>query len=593
MSFKSRLSRIADFIASPIVSNLPLTIVWILALAIGAVGDLPKLWQLEYPTLTYVLGLLRIMTCSLALSAVVAYLLSAVARWAPLRWLLALLAFLIIGVFIFLHVNYGSRLTPEISVFISETTHGEATEYLKTYLLTSHGLPILVGVAVAMMSWVFVDKWWHRRKHDTSSKVNLTLMVVVLLALTGAACAPTTWSLSRSLICGDKAQYNDAFGLDAITNVMFCSHQLRQYDDLTARSIQVTKEACDTLVTKPDNAPEVVFVIGESYIKSHAAIYGYKLPTTPHMTQELAAGRLFVFNDAVTPFNNTNMSMRTMLSLNSVAHGEDWQDMPLFPALFKRAGYRVDMWDNQREFFRESSYTRGLNGFIYHPEVVRLCYDNVNTRNFDYDGQFVDDYVAHMKYLDKSKPALVIMHLRGQHIRAEKRYPHTVAFNRFSLKDYTYRTESFLTDAMRHEIAYYDNATLYNDYVLGKIFESFSDRDAVVVYVSDHGDEMYDYRASLGRRTDGDNQGLMLHYQHDIPFVVWCSSVFQKNHPDKMEQIATAVSRPVMLDNIGQIFLGLGEINTSYYHPDRDALNTGYIAHPRIVNFNINYDAAK
>lgn len=93
MSLKSRISRIAKFIAHPIVSNLPLFIVWVVALAIGAVCDLPKLWQLEYPSMSYILGLLRIMTCSVALSVIVAYLFAAVARWTSIRLFLSLLAF--------------------------------------------------------------------------------------------------------------------------------------------------------------------------------------------------------------------------------------------------------------------------------------------------------------------------------------------------------------------------------------------------------------------------------------------------------------------------------------------------------------------
>ena len=593
MLFKTRISRIGKVISHPIVSNLPLFVVWVIALAIGAVCDLPKLWQLEYPTLTYILGLLRIMTCSVALSVLVAYLLAAIARWALLRWFLAFFSFIIIGVFVFLQINYGSRLTPEISVFISETNPGEASEYINTYLVTSHGMPVLIGVVVAMVCWLYVDRRWHQSKHITSSKFNLFLMVVMLLVLIGTACAPVTWLLAGSMFRGNKVQYNDAFGLDAITNVMFCRHHLMQFDELTTHSIQMTSYACSTVVSRSQDAPTVVLVIGESYIKSHAGIYGYQLPTTPHLAQELAAGRLSVFTNAISPFNNTNMTMRTLLSLNSVAHNEEWQKMPLFPSLFKRAGYRVYMWDNQREFFRESAYTRGLNSFIYHPEVVRLCYNYINTMNFDYDGPFVDNFATSMKSLDDSVPSLIIIHLRGQHIRAEKRYPHSTSFDRFSPKDYAYRTEPFLTDAMRQEIAYYDNATFYNDYVLNKVFEVFLKRDAVVVYISDHGDEVYDYRPSIGRRTVKGNQALMLHYHHDIPFVVWCSPLFHKNHPDKEEQIASAVGKPIMLDNLGQILMGLAGVKTIYYHPERDALNDSYIPLPRIVNFNINYDTAK
>ena len=52
-----------------------------------------------------------------------------------------------------------------------------------------------------------------------------------------------------------------------------------------------------------------------------------------------------------------------------------------------------------------------------------------------------------------------------------------------------------------HSIPHYRNAkknpniyTLYNDYVLKNIIDLFRDKNTVVLYFSDHGEEIYDYR---------------------------------------------------------------------------------------------------
>ena len=90
MKLSERLSTAITAVVSIVMRNLPLLVLWVVALAAPAVGDLPKLWQLEYPTVRYVLGLLRIMTCSVALAVVLATLVAALARWRVLRWLLAL-----------------------------------------------------------------------------------------------------------------------------------------------------------------------------------------------------------------------------------------------------------------------------------------------------------------------------------------------------------------------------------------------------------------------------------------------------------------------------------------------------------------------
>ena len=46
-------------------------------------------------------------------------------------------------------------------------------------------------------------------------------------------------------------------------------------------------------------------------------------------------------------------------------------------------------------------------------------------------------------------------------------------------------------------MAHYDNATRWNDEVVDRILSNFANEDAVVVYFSDHGEEVYDGSISL------------------------------------------------------------------------------------------------
>ena len=72
-----------------------------------------------------------------------------------------------------------------------------------------------------------------------------------------------------------------------------------------------------------DDSLNVVYVIGESYIKCHSQLYGYYLPTTPNLYQEKKKGNLFVFDNVVSPFNRTTLTMKNTLCCNSLRnHGE-------------------------------------------------------------------------------------------------------------------------------------------------------------------------------------------------------------------------------------------------------------------------------
>ena len=51
----------------------------------------------------------------------------------------------------------------------------------------------------------------------------------------------------------------------------------------------------DGLAVCEADSVDVVFVIGESFIKWHSSLYGYRLPTSPVLDEELRRGRLAVF----------------------------------------------------------------------------------------------------------------------------------------------------------------------------------------------------------------------------------------------------------------------------------------------------------
>lgn len=606
MSFGKHINAVARVLAAPIVAEWPLWLVWLVGMSIGGVCDISRIGQEEFVDWHYVRGVLFAITYNLCLSALVAWLVAAVARWCRwrgLRWMLAAVALLMAGTFLFIRYHYGSRLTPEIATVIRETNRAEATEYLSTYLFSASGVPIVAACLAAMAAWCALDRWWHRRRGTMRSaqceatggdtpmawwRPALVVIAAVVVAA-GSLKMVYTWPVVDRWAHLERKHY-DTLGVDALTNLLKCRYVLGAIDDMTALSIRSTQAACQT---QPQalgtDSLTLVLVIGESYIRSHAGIYGYPKDTTPRQVAERDAGRLSVFTDIITPFCYTNMSMRAMLSVSDETSGQRWCDSPLFPAIFKHAGYEVDMWDNQREFMQGSAYTGGLNELMYNPQVMRMCYTRVNDRNNEFDGDLVNDYAAHRHV---APHRLVVLHLRGQHIKAERRYPHTPEHTQFTPDDY--REHPFARDEQaRAMVAHYDNATRYNDWVLGQIFDLFADCRAIVVCVADHGDEVYDYREGVGRRIDNDHPEMMARYQHEVPLVVWCSTPLLQARPELAQRITQATGRPGVTSNIAQMLLGLSGISTPWYHAERDILSPDYSCPKRTVRDKYDYDSLR
>lgn len=121
--------------------------------------------------------------------------------------------------------------------------------------------------------------------------------------------------------------------------------------------------------------------------------------------------------------------------------------------------------------------------------------------------------------------------------------------------------------------------TLYNDFVVDSIISMFSNRNAIVMYFSDHGEEVYNYRLQQGRTDLKTDDTRAIRYQLDIPFLIYVSPLYASRHPQKVERIRKSVNRPFMTDNLPQVIFDLLGVHTRYYKPSRSVINEKY--HPQ------------
>lgn len=229
-----------------------------------------------------------------------------------------------------------------------------------------------------------------------------------------------------------------------------------------------------------------------------------------------------------------------------------------------------------------------MSSLLFNEKISRISYTATTFNNFDYDDELVVDFEQTKKRMGKKN--LIIFHLWGQHVDTSARFPHNKEFCRFSNKDIK-RNEKYLTDEKRQDIANYDNATFYNDFVIEHIIDLYRDKNTVVVYLSDHGEEVYDYRDSKGRvAASQEQQSEYLKCQYNVPFIVWCSDLYMKKHPQVMNEIKASLNRPFMTDNVCQVLFHLSGLHTVYYKKERDLLSPFFKERDRIVKDGVNYD---
>ena len=497
----------------------------------------------------------------------------------------------------FLHFALKSELTPKVVMLVMETNRSEAAGFFSTFALSqgafkSYVLTLLFVVLVVTgernrIRW---GRWLQNRLND---KVLSGILLTGLAALIYTGCALP--ALFRCRTTAEAEWWNIRYEgyskdeLSIMTYSLFVPHLMKhEIEEGIASNERASKQRARCLLRRETDSLTLVVVIGESYIKRHAQLYGYPLPTTPHMVAEQKGGQLLAFDRYISPYNFTTEAVKALLSCNDVSKRQNWSASPLFPVVFKQAGYTVEMWDNKfnpaSSVFTE--YT--LSGFIYHPRIRPLAYHLVESSRGTLDGDLVWRGLRHAT-AHPQRLRLLLFHLNGQHFDAKDKYPDTPAFNVFAAKDVP-QGGPWMTRAKRQQVAEYDNATRYNDDVMGTIFNTLRNKNAAVVYLSDHGEEIYDWRDQFGRATTPEDLPEYLHSMNDIPLVVWGSAAFIRSHPHLWHDLQQATARPGMSDALCHLLFRIAHIDTPYYIAQKDISSNSWKPTLRLVYNKWDYD---
>ena len=585
------------WISIPVCRHFPVIIVVMLLMGMmGACRNIMATW-VYFRSFNYLI--IQRYLISLAIWFLVGYLVAAViSKWN--HWYVKVPVFFVFFFFaavqFFLVDNFLFPISPTYLMLIAETNAGETREFFSQYVFAMPMVKTLLYVGgyvlVAFLLsaiWKWLRKLFVKRHNRLKPLVQTLVGIIVLPILCYAVDACQLYVSIATCKSGEKLRtmfkpldpFSCLFSSMMITNTIG-----REMDN--AKKVTMERAAA-SLDSEADDSLNIVLVIGESYIKQHSQLYGYPLPTTPRMMAEKQRGNLFTLNDVVTPSNTTSIVLKNLLCCNSIGRGEEWFDNPFFPAIFKSAGYDVYLWDNQKTFNANADYSFTLNSFLYSRELEKMAYTATNDSSYQYDGQLVEAFAKNVKL--GAAHNLVLFHLMGQHYMQNKRYPHIPEFDHFNA-DSIHRAETYLDKNKKQMIAEYDNSTLYNDYVISQIIRLFERKNTILFYLSDHGEEVFDFRDRIGRE-HGPLFDKKLEYEYQVPFMVWCSDTYKQKHPEIIEAIQKAENKPWMNDILFNTLFHLGGIKTPFYRQDDDVLHPSYQSKKRIIEGYLDYDKGK
>lgn len=310
--------------------------------------------------------------------------------------------------------------------------------------------------------------------------------------------------------------------------------------------------------------PKVVFVLGESTSRHHMQLYGYDLPTTPNLVRREQAGELTVFSDVTSPHAGTMAVMRTLFSFYDKEAPGMWYDYGNFFDILRAADIHTVWLSNQ-----ESSGFYGSIGRTLASRCDEQAFTSRLAHTIDlserYDEEvlpLLDDALSGDGRRDDVQSDFFVVHLMGAHEDFKRRYP--ASFSQFGAADETGGVKD--DEASRQIRAEYDNAVLYDDGIVDEIIRRFEEQDAVVIFLSDHGEEVNDVREIVGH---GDESS---RWQHEIPMVIWTSAKFRAHHPEDAARIGQAKDRRWCSDEMIHTLLDLMKIEVPQYEKEKSLL---------------------
>lgn len=300
----------------------------------------------------------------------------------------------------------------------------------------------------------------------------------------------------------------------------------------------------------------VVLVVGETVRGDHWGLNGYARQTTP----ALAARGVINFPDVTACGTSTEVSLPCMFSAEGRAgfdHGRVRRQQSVLDVV-ARAGIHVLWRDNQS----------GCKGTCV--DVLSETLGPVDGPALCSKGRCFDEILLsnlEQRIAAGDGDVLLVLHMLGNH--------GPTYFERYPPQYRHWLPECTSTELARCDrqaiVNAYDNAILYADAVLGQLIDRLAalpDRDAAMLYLSDHGESLGEY----GMYLHGAPEAIAPREQLHVPMTLWMSEGFVRSDRLDVACLVAAAAKPASHDNLFSTLLGAFGVQTQVYRRERDLL---------------------
>lgn len=469
---------------------------------------------------------------------------------------------------------YHERLTTSTIFILMETNKNEAIEYLYTYLNYKMIIGLLLMSIVSFFTLKGVKKLLYNyswKEILTSIKGDILLLVnnriidqikskVIFLVKNPVRklVSSVVLILIISFIYIDKGHFKQHILYQAYDGFNKYKEEQNKYNDFLFGNQRSNNYFNSKSRNSKDKKETYVLVIGESTTKSHLQLYNYSRATNPELSK--IKNQLVVFENVISPHTHTIPCLEKMLTLGNYENPEKKYDGTLVD-IMKQAGFKTYWLSNQ---IPVGIYETLITSIAKSSDKVMFTNLGAEREQQSLDGKVLPIFKKIVS--DKSvNKKFIIVHLLGTHVQYENRYPKSFkVFNDAQINNLIYSSDEIVKT-----VNHYDNAVLYNDFIVAQLIEILSEssetEDASMIYLSDHGEDVYETVDMTGH-----SESISSKPMYQVPLIFWSNNGAQVNSYQQYK------SRKYMSDDLIYSFLDISNVTFTGFDEKRSVFNPNF-----------------
>jgi len=458
---------------------------------------------------------------------------------------------------------YRQDFSQSVIFIIFESNWAESSEFLHSYFAWW----MLPALAVyTLIPWLI----WRRLQPVGGTPVTRLLPTFTI-------CLAVCWPVLNSVII-KKDSLADAFDEQANSMepvapwhlVMGYVKYRQALSNVENQLLAADKPPLDGLVDSHADTPStLVLVIGESTNSRRLGIYGYYRDTTPRL--KAMSDELLVFDQVYASRPYTVESLAQALSFADQLQPKLYLEKPTLVDVMKQAGYRTYWITNQQTQTQRNTL---LTTFSKQADEQVYLNNNRSQNSAQYDEVVFRPFEDVLNRPEAKK--FILVHLLGTHRAYRYRYPES-----YKIFDDNEDLPPWVRKKRyRRDYNEYDNAVLYNDFVVASLIEQLkkSSQNGYLVYFSDHGEEVYDYPRHLFA---GRDEAAPTPAMYSVPFLLWQSESWKRSN--RIDVSYDMTHRMYSLSDFFHTWMDLAGIHFSGFEPGKSIISRQYTYAPVLI----------